>query len=216
MEEKRRRIHIDRDQASGDASQEQRDRELSEMGSVPEEVLHESPDEADVVAEASAERVLPDDICQLKARCEAAEKRADEERDNFLRTLADYNNFRRRAREEMDGARKFAIEDFILRILPVLDNFERAIKAAEEIKNYDALHGGVILILRQFRDALEKEGVKPIDAEGQEFDPNIHEAVMRVDTDDYPDNSIVEEFQKGYTLGDKVIRPSMVKVARQP
>ncbi|HEY3297994.1 MAG TPA: nucleotide exchange factor GrpE [Armatimonadota bacterium] len=213
----KRRIHLGHEETH-DASeaQKQRDKELTDMGSIPEEVLNESPEEADVVAEASSDRVLPEDIAKLIERCEAAEKRADEEHDTFLRTLAEYNNFRRRTREELEQARKFGIEDFIIRLLPVLDNFERGIKAAEEIENYEALHGGVILILRQLRDALEKEGVKPIDAEGQEFDPNIHEAVMRVDTEDYPDNTVIEEFQKGYTLGDKVIRPSMVRVAKHP
>ncbi|HET6453515.1 MAG TPA: nucleotide exchange factor GrpE, partial [Armatimonadota bacterium] len=99
---------------------------------------------------------------------------------------------------------------------PVLDNFERAIKTAEEIKDYDALHGGVILILRQLRDILTKEGVKPIEAQGKLFDPNLHEAVMRLDSDEYTDGMIIEEFQTGYMIGDKVIRPSMVKVARPP
>ena len=200
----------------GTPAQEQRDRELSDAGSVPEEVFSESPEEADVVAESEAERVLPEDLNQLMERCKAAEARADEEHENFLRALADFNNYRRRAREEFEQSRRFAIEDFIMRLLPVLDNFERAIKTAEEIKDYDALHGGVILILRQLRDVLEKEGVKPIEAEGQEFDPMKHEAVMRVDTEECPDNIIIEEFQKGYMLGDKVIRPSMVKVARHP
>ena len=152
----------------------------------------------------------------LRDRCEEAEKRADEEHDNFLRTLAEFTNYRRRSREELDQARRFASEDFIIRLLPILDNFDRAIKAAEEIGDFNALHGGVILILRQLQDLLEKEGVQPIEAVGQEFDPNVHEAVMREDTDDYPDNTIVEEFQRGYTLGDKVVRPSMVKVARKP
>ena len=203
-------------EASPSEAQAARDQELISTGSVPEEVFAESPEEADVVQESDAEKVLPGDVKHLIARCVAAEKKADEERDNFLRTLADLNNFRRRAREEMEQSRKLAIEDFVLHLLPVLDNFERAIKAAEEIQNYDALHGGVVLILRQLKDSLEREGVKAIDAEGQEFDPNIHEAVMREDTDAYPDNSIIEEFQKGYMLGEKVIRPSMVKVASHP
>lgn len=200
----------------GTPAQGERDDEIEATGSVPGDVLHESPDEADVVAESNADRVLPEDIRHLMKKCDAAEKRAEEEHDNFIRTLADFNNYRRRSREEMESARKFAVEDIVIRLLPVLDNFERAIKTAEEMKDYDALHGGVILILRQLRDVLEKEGVKPIEAEGQEFDPNFHEAVMREDTEDYPDNTVIEEFQKGYTLGDKVIRPSMVKVAKEP
>jgi molecular chaperone GrpE len=216
----RRRIPIDDNDGTLGAprtpAQDERDLEMDATGAVPEDVMHESPDEADVVAESNADRVLPQDIRHIMKKCDAAEKRAEEEHDNFIRTLADFNNYRRRAREEMDSARRFAIEDIVIRLLPVLDNFERAIKTAEEIKDYDALHGGVILILRQLRDVLEREGVKPIESEGQEFDPCFHEAVMREDTEDYPDNTIVEEFQKGYTLGDKVIRPSMVKVAKHP
>ena len=173
-------------------------------------------DEADIVAESDAERVLPEDVRHLIERCETAEKRAEEEHDQLLRTLADFNNYRRRAREELDQARQFAIEDIVIRLLPILDNFERAIKTGEEIEEFDALHGGVVLILRQLRDVLEKEGIKPIEAEGRQFDPVLHEAVMREDTDEYPDNTIIEEFQKGYILGDKVIRPSMVKVAHHP
>lgn len=207
-----RKIHIETESAHQDA-QSKRDQELIDTGAVPEEVFQESPEEGDVVTESQAERVLPEDIKELVARCEKAERHAAEEHDKFLRTLADLNNIRRRGREDLENARKFAIEDFVLRLLPVMDNFERALKAAEEVENYDALHGGVVLILRQLSDALEREGVKSIPAAGEQFDPNLHEAVMRADTDDYPDNTIVEEFQKGYILGDKVVRPSMVKVA---
>ena len=207
------KVPIDPDDASAQA---ERDQELKDTGTVPEDVFRESPEQADVVAESSAECVLPEDVKELIERLREAEKRAEAEHDQTLRTLAEFNNFRRRTREEMDQARKFAIEDLVIRILPILDNFERAIATAEELCDYEALHGGVILILRQFRDILEKEGVKPIEAEGLEFDPNLHEAVMREDTDAYPDNTVIEEFQKGYTLGDKVVRPSMVKVAKQP
>jgi len=215
----KRKIPIESEEAlagAGESAQERRDQELDATGAVPEDVFEESPEEADVVAESQAERVLPADVKHLLERCEAAEKRAEEEHDNFLRGLADFNNYRRRVREELDQARQFAIEDIIIRLLPILDNFERAIKTAEEMEDFDALHGGVILILRQLRDVLEKEGIKPIEAEGRQFDPCLHEAVMREDTEDYPDNTIVEEFQKGYTLGHKVIRPSMVKVAKHP
>ncbi|HUV05863.1 MAG TPA: nucleotide exchange factor GrpE [Armatimonadota bacterium] len=209
----KRKIPIDSDKTR---AQQERDKELAETGAAPEEVFQESPEAADVVAESEAERVLPQDIRLLAERCEAAEKRAEEEHENLLRAVADFDNYRRRVRAELEQARQFGIEDFIIRLLPVLDNFERAIKTAEEMNDFDALHGGVVLILRQLRDVLEKEGVRPIETEGQQFDPTKHEAVMRVETDEYPDNAIIEEFQKGYMLGDKVIKPSMVKVARHP
>jgi len=216
---KKRKIPIDPEEVLGAAdtsAQEERDKELRDTGAVPSEVFHESPEEAEVVAESTAEQVLPEDILHLKKQCEEAQKCAEEEHENFLRAVADFNNYRRRVREELEQAGKFAIEDFIIRLLPILDDFSRAIKAAEETGEFDALHGGVILILRQLQDLLAKNGVQPIQAAGRQFDPTIHEAVMRVETAEYPDNTIVEEVQKGYMMGDKVIRPSMVKVARRP
>ncbi|MCL6519622.1 MAG: nucleotide exchange factor GrpE [Armatimonadetes bacterium] len=214
----KRKIPINNNSAqnSSESEAQHRDKELEETGVVPPEVFSESPEEADIVVESTAEEVLPEDIRILKERCEEAERRAEEEHDNFLRTLADFTNYRRRAREELEQVRKFATEDFIIRLLPILDNFERAIKAAEETKNFDSLHGGVILILRQLRDLLAKEGVEPIKAVGEKFDPMKHEAVARVDTTEYPDETIVEEVRTGYTMNGRVIRPSAVKVAHHP
>ncbi|MDI6827787.1 MAG: nucleotide exchange factor GrpE [Armatimonadota bacterium] len=215
----KRKIPINNNSAENSSesmAQQQRDKELEETNAVPPEVFSESPEEADIVTESTAEEVLPDDIRILKERCEQAEKRAEEEHDNFLRTLADFTNFRRRAREELEQVRKFATEDFIIRLLPILDNFERAIKAAEETKNFDSLHGGVILILRQLRELLAKEGVEPIKAVGEKFDPMKHEAVARIDTTEYPDETIIEEVRTGYTMNGRVIRPSAVKVAHHP
>lgn len=168
--------------------------------------------------DTNTETADPADIAikALEERCKAAEEKVETEHDTFLRTLAEYNNFRRRSREEMEQARKYGAEDLVIRLLPLLENFERGLKAAEELKDFDALHGGVILILRQFLDVLEKEGVQQIETDGQIFDPTLHEAVMREDSGDLPDGTIIEEFQKGYTLGAKVIRPSMVKVAHKP
>lgn len=213
------KIHIEPEETLGapeTPAQEERDEEMAQTGAIPEEVLTESPDEADIVAESGAEKILPEDVKALQDRCQAAEKMAEAEHDNFLRTLAEFKNYQRRTREEMEGMRRFAIEDFAVKLLPVMDNFERAVKAAEESKDFDSLHDGVLLIMRQLKDALEKEGVKPIEAEGSEFDPTKHEAVMRHETEECPENIVVEELQKGYMLGDKVIRPSMVKVSCKP
>jgi len=206
----KRKIPIDDDSSAKKASDEQ----SSGAETASEEVMTDSPGERDLVAESTLEEVLPEDVVALKARCEQAEKRAEEEHENFLRALADFNNYRRRAKEEIRQAREFATEDFIVRLLPILDNFERAIAAAEQTKDFDSLHGGVILILRQLRDLLSKEGVEPIHAVGEQFDPMKHEAVMRVDTSDYPDNTVLEEVRTGYTMKGKVIRPSAVKVSR--
>ncbi|MHB1455964.1 MAG: nucleotide exchange factor GrpE [Armatimonadota bacterium] len=177
-----------------------------------ENIVDPENNKADVTPETPA---ADDPISILETRCKEAETKAEAEHDNFLRTLAEYNNFKRRSREELTMARKYGAEDLIIRLLPLLDNFERGLKASEELRDFDALHGGVLLIMRQLLDILEKEGVKEIEASGQMFDPNLHEAVMREESSDLPDGTIVDEFQKGYTLGEKVIRPSMVKVAHQ-
>lgn len=151
---------------------------------------------------------------RLKARVAELEKQLDQQQDQHLRAIADFQNTRRRIEEGKNEAIQFANREVILGLLPVLDNFERALAAAEKSQSYEALMGGVALTLRQLQDFLKKNGVEPIAAQGQEFDPNFHEAVARVDDGDHPENSVVEELQRGYTMHNRVLRPSMVKVAR--
>ena len=103
------------------------------------------------------------------------------------------------------------VRDTVEKLLPVIDNFERAVEAADDKE--DPMYKGVEMILKQFMEILENLGVKEIPSKGEPFDPNVHSAVMHVDDESCDENVIVEVFQKGYTLGDKVIRPSMVKVA---
>jgi len=138
---------------------------------------------------------------------------AAEAQDKYLRTLADFDNFRKRQREDTVRACDFARIEVISKLLPIIDNFERSVSAAEEQHSYDGLVEGVTLTLRQLHDMLIKEGVEPIEAVGQEFNPEFHEALMRVETDDYPDNTIVDELEKGYTLNGRVLRPARVRVA---
>ncbi len=134
--------------------------------------------------------------------------------DRLLRLQADYENYRRRTRQEKEEIYKYASEGLVCAILPVLDNFERAIAAKGE--SVESFKQGVELIFRQFMDVLEAEGVAQIPAVGEQFDPEKHEAAFREESANYPDNEVVEEFRRGYQLKDKVIRPSMVKVAKAP
>lgn len=175
-----------------------------------EELEPESEFEAPDVDELQAE------VERLRVELEEERKRTKEEHDQHLRALADFSNYRRRHQEEYKETVKFACQELILKILPAIDNFERALQAAEQSKNFDSLVDGVRLTLKQLKDVLEREGVQVIDAEGQEFDPMVHEAVMRMETDEYPENTVVEVFQPGYTHHGKVIRPSRVKVAALP
>ncbi|MEN6372699.1 MAG: nucleotide exchange factor GrpE [Armatimonadota bacterium] len=169
-------------------------------------------------AEALAPSVdeLQNEIERLRAELKEEKKRADEEHDRHLRSLADFSNYKRRHTEEYKQAILCASQELILKILPVIDNFQRALEAAEKTQSFDGLLEGVRLTLKQLGDILEREGIQQIKAAGEQFDPTYHEAVMRVETDEYPENTVIDEFQPGYTQHDKVIRPAKVRVAVLP
>lgn len=155
-----------------------------------------------------------EDVASLRAQLEQANQRADAEHEAFLRALADFANYKRRTQEETARQREYVNESLLGRLLPIVDNFERALQSAQATQDYDKLVGGVHAILRQLQEFLTKEGLQAIKADqGDPFDPNYHNAVMRHETTEYAENTIVEELQKGYTLGERVLRPSMVKVA---
>jgi molecular chaperone GrpE len=156
----------------------------------------------------------PSEVQGLRQRIEELERELREQKDQNLRTVAEFQNTRRRLEERTQEAVQFANRELILGMLPVLDNFERAMAAAEQNKSYEALIGGVALTMRQLQDFLKKHGVEPIDAIGKEFDPNYHEAVVRVEDSEHPENTVVDELQRGYTMHSRVLRPSMVKVAK--
>lgn len=128
------------------------------------------------------------------------------------RVQADFDNFRRRTTQEREDWAKYSSMRLITSFLPILDNFERALHAAGD--DLDRFKEGVELIHRQLKEVLEKDGVRVMETVGCEFDPNMHEAVMQGTSDEHPDNIVIEEFQKGYLLADRVIRPAMVKVAK--
>ncbi len=151
-------------------------------------------------------------IEELQQKLAEKTKEAEDYYNRLLRTQADFDNYRRRTRQEREELIKFASEDLITELLPVLDNFDRALAAAESTDN--EFVSGVQMIYRQLKEILAKEGLAEIPAVGEEFDPNKHEAVMQVESDEHEENIIVEELRKGYALKDKVIRPSMVKVAK--
>ncbi|WP_416653898.1 nucleotide exchange factor GrpE [Bacillus amyloliquefaciens] len=136
----------------------------------------------------------------------------DEKENKLLRVQADFENYKRRSRLEMEAAQKYRSQNVVTEILPALDNFERALQVEAESEQTKSLLQGMEMVRRQLMDALEKEGVEAIEAVGQEFDPNLHQAVMQVEDENFGSNIVIEELQKGYKLKDRVIRPSMVKV----
>jgi molecular chaperone GrpE len=133
--------------------------------------------------------------------------------DRLARMQAEFENARRRAAKEQQDFRDFAMVDAIKSLLPVIDSFERALQAKSESKDFRT---GVELIYKQLQDVLAKLGVQPIAAKGQPFDPHVHEAIEMVETLDAADHEVLGEWQRGYKFKDRLLRPAMVKVARNP
>ncbi|HWQ41123.1 MAG TPA: nucleotide exchange factor GrpE [Desulfosporosinus sp.] len=152
-------------------------------------------------------------ILTLEAELAQAKAKAAENYDQLLRLQADFDNYRKRTQKEKVELIKYASERVVGDLLPVLDNFERAASAAKVNPDFTAFSQGVDMIFRQLEAALSKEGLKAMEAVGQPFDPNLHDAVLRVDSEEHPENTVVEEIQKGYYLKEKVLRPCMVKVS---
>jgi len=131
--------------------------------------------------------------------------------DKYLRVNAEYDNFRKRTAKEKEGIYSDAAIDVLKGLLPVLDNIERAVQFCD-VSDPEKVFEGFRIIYAQFVGALENIGVTEIKAEGEPFDPEVHNAVLHEENEDYPDNTVAEVMQKGYIKGDRVIRPSMVKV----
>jgi molecular chaperone GrpE len=147
------------------------------------------------------------------AQLEELKKQADDNYQRYLRAQADFDNFRRRARQEKEDFAKYASLKLIEQLLPVVDNFGRALAASKDNRDYDALVKGLDMTYRQLDQVLVQEGLSPIETLGQPFNPELHQAVMQVESDEHGEGIVVEELQKGYMLKDKVIRPAMVKVS---
>lgn len=144
-------------------------------------------------------------------------QKATAERDTLLdrlaRAQAEFDNARKRAAKEQQEYRDYAQADAIKTLLPIMDSFERALRASPSENNFE-FRNGVELIYKQLLDALQKLGAQPIAAMGQPFDPRLHEAIEMVDTNDADDQTVIDELQRGYKLKDRLLRPAMVKVAR--
>ncbi len=166
-------------------------------------------------ASGQTETVAADDADALRTQLEEEKARAEKNLTNWQRSEADLANFRRRAEQERADLAKFANAALIGKLLPVLDDFHRAIEAIPADQRSLGWVDGVRLIERKLRTVLEQEGVVPIESLGKEFDPYVHEAVLREDGEGDVE-TVVEELQKGYKLHDRVLRPAMVKVGKRP
>lgn len=162
--------------------------------------------------ETSEDPSLTDEQDELQAKIAELEAKLEEKENRYLRLQADFENSRRRAKLDFEAAQKYRAQSLITDILPVLDNFERGLKVETENEETKSVLQGMEMVHRSLIEALQKEGVVPIEAVGKEFDPHLHQAVMQVTEEGFDSNVVVEEFQKGYMLKDRTIRPSMVKV----
>jgi molecular chaperone GrpE len=209
-EKKAKHIHIEDGNAE---AEETKAEDLKEEEAATEEPETEEPQ--DKAEETAGEETAE----EAEASADEPEASADEpsaeeqESERYMRLMAEFQNFKRRAAKEKSDIHAFANERIVGDLLPVLDNFERALDTeTEDIEGYAK---GMQLIFEQLKTALEKAGLKEIEALGQDFDPNVHNAVMTDNTDEYETDKISKVLQKGYKLNDKVVRPSMVAVNKK-
>ena len=160
-------------------------------------------------AEAGAESVNND----ADKKYDELQKKYDELNNQYIRLAADFENFRKRQSLERENLLKYGAEETMKKLLEVLDNFDRGLKAIENIEDCEQVKESYKLVCKQMNDVLAKLGLEVIESEGQEFDPNFHEAVMQTPTSEHPENTVMVQLQKGYKLGDKVLRPALVNVA---
>ena len=157
----------------------------------------------------------PDPPKDIEEKLAAAEAEASENRDRMLRMAAELDNYKKRAARELDDIKKYATENLIRQILSVVDNLERAIaSAAPEKESGQSLVDGVTLTLAEIMKILEKHYVRPIQALGEPFDPVFHQAMFQEESTDQPPNTVVQEFQKGYLIHERLLRPAMVVVSK--
>ncbi|MCL4694262.1 MAG: nucleotide exchange factor GrpE, partial [Candidatus Hydrogenedentes bacterium] len=167
--------------------------------------------DSDTAQEAAPVAEETDAASAIEADFVALERERSELADQLLRARADFDNYRKRMARDAERIRQTAAEGLIRDILPVVDHLELALKHAED--HPGALGEGVAMVLKQFQDVLSRHGLEPIASVGEPFDPNVHEAVMQRESAEAPPESVVEEFQKGYRLGQMVLRPAKVVVS---
>ena len=195
-----------------------------EAGGEDTEAVAEETVEEEAASEASEEEALEETaeegsekgakgLFKRKPKKDKKDEQIEELKDKLTRQMAEFDNFRKRTEKEKSAMYEIGAKDIIEKILPVVDNFERGLGAVTEEQKEDSFVSGMEMIYKQIMTTLDSVGVKAIEAVGNEFDPDFHNAVMHVEDEEVGENIVVEEFQKGYTYRDTVVRHSMVKVA---
>jgi molecular chaperone GrpE len=175
---------------------------------------NEETQAAEPTVALETEMLSPEQLDDLKSRAATAE----EHWDKLLRTTADFENFKKRATREKQDAIKFANESLIQKLIPILDNFDAALAAAQNNSSdaKQSLRDGIAMIYQQFRNTLAESGLEEVEASGKPFDPNLHEAVSQEETRDAPEGQVLQQLRRGYKLRDRLLRPATVVVAKAP
>ena len=183
-----------------------------------EEVKIDEEKTADENAETENEEKLENSESVEEAKKEEVnplQEKYDALNNQYIRLAADFDNYRKRQEQEKEALLKYGAESTLKKMIEVLDNFERGLKAIETVEDCEKVKECYNLAYKNFTDVLTKAGLEPIKAEGETFDPNFHEAVMQTPSTEHPEHTIIAELQKGYKLGDKVLRPTLVNVATE-
>lgn len=176
----------------------------STRASIDAEVSEEAP-----TGEAQVEEPVVDPLAQLR-------EERDRVRDQLLRTAADFDNFRKRARKEAEDAEKRGREDTIREMLPVFDNLERAVTAGTSATDTTAIVDGLKMVMKLFEDQIQRLGISRVPSIGERFDPTIHDAIQQQETAEHPPGVVIAEVVPGYRYGERLLRPAMVVVSRKP
>lgn len=171
-------------------------------------------EEQELVNEAGAAEAQADEMAeQEQGELARLKAEAEESQTRLLRAQADFDNFRRRTQKEKEELGKYASMKLVTELIPVIDNFERAMATVPEGPETESFAKGIQMIFRQLETVLGNEGLTAMETVGQPFNPEFHQAIMQVESDEHDEGIVVEEVQKGYMLKDKVLRPAMVKVS---
>lgn len=171
---------------------------------------------APVGEEAGPEGDESTERSMLEAELQKVREERDKTKEQLLRTAADFDNFRKRSRKDVEEADRRGKEEAVRELLPVFDNLERAVGAALGAADVTAIMDGVRMVLKLFEDQAGRLGLAKVKAVGERFDPAIHDAIQQVETDEHPPGTVIAEVVAGYRLGEKLVRPAMVVVARKP
>lgn len=180
--------------------------ETPENGSTKTEP--ESPDEMDLEEDTTTQDAVPAE------QLESLQEEYDKLHDKYLRLAAEFENYKKRMNRDLTRRVEFANEELLREFLPIMDDLERTVQAVEDDSGEEHLRKGIELVYNNFKNILKRRGVEPIDSVGEPFDPELHEAVMTMESDEHDSNTVTQEFERGYQLGEKVLRHAKVVVSK--